>query len=85
MPMPARRLVICRIIQIAILVLVIGAIAVYAYRWFTPDTAADLARTGQCEQYRQADQRLEAGLDSEVNADPTEIDMVMTECERQGH
>lgn len=85
MLMPARRLVIRRIIQIAVLALVIGAIAIYAYRWFMPDSAADLARTGHCEQYRQADRRLEAGLDSEIAADPAEIDMVLAECERQGH
>lgn len=61
------------------------AVAVYAYGWFTPDSAADLARTGQCEAYRQADQRLEAGLDSGIAADPNEIAMVLDECERQGH
>lgn len=55
MLMPARRLVIRRIIQIAVLVLVIGAIAVYAYRWFIGDSEAELLRTGQSEQYRQAE------------------------------
>ena len=60
-------------------------IGLYAYRWFTPDSPADLARVGQCEPYRAALARLDAGLDSEIAADPREIEMVVDECERQGH
>jgi len=71
--------------KILLSAVVLVAVGFYAYRWFTPDSPADLARTGQCEQYRQADERLEAGLDSEIVADPAEIAMVLDECERQGH
>ncbi|WP_416356350.1 hypothetical protein ACLNGM_20305 [Aureimonas phyllosphaerae] len=74
-----------RVLKIVLSIVLLAAVAVYAYRWFTPDSAAELARTGQCEKYRQADQRLEAGLDSELTADPAEIDMVLAECARQGH
>lgn len=71
--------------RIVLSVLIVAAVAVYAYRWFTPDSAADLARTGRCEEYRQAEARLEAGLDSETAADPNEVQMVLDACERQGH
>jgi len=71
--------------RIVLSVLIVAAVAVYAYRWFTPDSAAELARTGRCEEYRQAEQRLEAGLDSASAADPNEVQMVLDECERQGH
>ncbi len=74
-----------RTLKLVLSVVLLVAVAVYAYRWFTPDSAADLARTGRCEEYRQADQRLEAGLESEIAADPAEIAMVLDECERQGH
>lgn len=71
------------------LALVLAALALgigyYSYRWFTPDSAADLARVGQCERYREAMTRLEAGLESEIQADPNEIQMVLDECQRQGH
>ncbi|WP_182422157.1 hypothetical protein [Aureimonas sp. ME7] len=56
-----------------------------AYYWFAPVTPAKLARTGQCEEYRAANERLEAGLESELQADPSEIQMVLDECDRQGH
>ena len=50
------------------LALLLAALALgigyYSYRWFTPDSAADLARVGQCERYREAMKRLEAGLES---------------------
>lgn len=71
--------------RITLCVLIVAAVAVYAYRWFTPNSAADLARTGRCEEYRQAEKRLEAGLESETAADPAEVQMVLDECERQGH
>ncbi len=74
-----------RALKILLSLVLLVAVGFYAYRWFTPDSAADLARTGQCEQYRQADKRLEAGLDSGIAADPAEIAMVLDECERQGH
>ena len=61
------------------------AAGIYAYNWFTPDSAADLARVGQCERDREANERLEAGLESELQADPGEVQMVLDECERQGH
>ncbi len=71
------------------LALLLAALALgigyYSYRWFTPDSAADLARVGQCERYREAMKRLEAGLESEIQADPNEIQMVLDECQRQGH
>lgn len=71
--------------KIALSLLFVAAVALYAYRWFTPDSAAELARTGRCEEYRRAEGRLEAGLDSETAADPKEVEMVLAECERQGY
>ncbi|MBB3950116.1 hypothetical protein [Aureimonas jatrophae] len=62
----------------------VAAAALYAYGWFTPDTPTELARTGRCEEYRRAGERLEAGLDSETAADPGEVEMVLAECERMG-
>lgn len=74
-----------RLLTTALSVGLLLAIGLYAYRWFTPDSPADLARVGQCEPYRAALARLDAGLDSEIAADPREIEMVVDECDRQGH
>jgi len=71
-------------LALVLAVLVAGS-AYYAYRWFTPESAADLARVGQCERYREAMKRVEAGLESEIQADPNEIQMVLDECQKQGH
>ena len=71
-------------LALVLAVLVAGS-AYYAYGWFTPDSAADLARVGQCERYREAMSRVEAGLESEIQADPNEIQMVLDECQKQGH
>lgn len=73
-----------RVWKLLLSAVLLVAVAIYAHRWFTPDSPADLARTGQCEEYRQADARLEAGLDSAIAADPAEIAMVLDACERQG-
>jgi len=76
--MPRRTLT---IVLAAVLILAVGF---YSYRWFTPDSPAELARVGECERYREANERLEAGLDSETAADPNEIALVLDACEQQG-
>ena len=73
-----------RTLRIVLALIAAVATALYAYRWFTPDSPAELARVGECERYREANQRLESGLDSEAAADPAEIAMVLDACERQG-
>ncbi|KTQ95679.1 hypothetical protein NS365_23270 [Aureimonas ureilytica] len=74
-----------RLSLVLVLAVLVAGSGYYAYRWFTPDSAADLARVGQCERYREAMSRVEAGLESEIQADPNEIQMVLDECQKQGH